>query len=217
MPSQAFSRPIGILLGDILEKTDKGYKVRAFKILAFLNSLDGNKIEKPKAVQRRQKKTAAPSTKTTSEETQLSLKDSGIKSLSEFLKIDEHELRKIMFFRENDVRMIDTKFVSSTDTKERQLDFSLAHLLALKYAFDLEKCPASFLRNKLKMLVIESLTNLTTNLHKYPKYIIHDAGKKGSTDNYFLITHPGEEKIKEIILKYMGGNVDNDKTQGSNN
>ena len=108
-----------------------------------------------------------------------------------------------MFVRENDVKLIDSKFIKSIATKEVQLDTSLALLLIYKYVFKLDKFPSALLRKKLQLLGIKSLVNLTTNLHKYPEFIIHDAGKIGSMDNYFLITQPGENRIKSQIKGYL--------------
>lgn len=216
MPPQALSRPLGILLRDILEKTEKGYKVRAFKILDFLESLENKntmvKTDSPKKT----RKVSSVTAKVLKEGMSLNIKSDGIAPLADFLGILEEDVRKLFFFRENDLRIIDPKFINAVDTKERHLDYSLAYLVALKHSFDLDKCHSSFLRNKLQLSGVQSLTNLTTNLHKYPEYVIHDAGKKGSTDNYLLITTPGESRIKEKILQYITqvkGN--NGQTEGS--
>ena len=41
IPLKGLSRPIGILLNEkLIEKTNKGFQIRAFKIIDFLNSLD---------------------------------------------------------------------------------------------------------------------------------------------------------------------------------
>lgn len=201
MAPRALSRPLGEMLG-IIESTPQGYRVRSFKILEFLESLEKTdqkvSVRKPKSKSIRSEMNPAAPAAT------ISLKSKGVQELAEYLDVPEEGLRKLMFFRENDMKVIDMKFIKSTEIKERQLDLSLAYLIALKYAFGLNKCSASFLRNKLMLLGIPSLSNLTFNLHKYPEYIIHDAGKKGSTDNYFLITQPGEDRIKDMIKKEVG-------------
>ena len=46
LPTKALSRPLGILSGDLIDKTDKGYKIRAFKILEFLKGLENPSAEK---------------------------------------------------------------------------------------------------------------------------------------------------------------------------
>lgn len=209
LPTKALSRPLGMLLNErIIERTNKGFQIRAFKIISFLESLSEHSTES--AVTPRKRKVARPgespkNSKPLMEEVEKSLKSRGLDDISEFLGIAADRLRKILFVRENDVNLIDLKFIKSNDTKEVQLDTSLALLLMYKYVFGLDKCPSILLRKKLQLLGVKSLVNLTTNLHKYPEYIIHDAGKIGSIDNYFLITQPGENRIKEHIKAYLEG------------
>ena len=198
---RALSRPLGDMLGGILENTKDGYRVRSFKILEFLDSLENNQAIVSGSKVPRTKISHAKKDTVTPIEQEIKLKPNGVSEFAKHLGIPEENLRKVMFFRENDVRVIDTKFISTTETKELQLDLSLAYLTALKYAFGVDRCHASFLRTKLTLQGVASLTNLTTNLHKYPQYIIHEAGKKGSTENFFLITQPGENRIKDMIQK----------------
>lgn len=209
---KGLSRPIGILLNEkLIEKTSKGFQIRAFKIIDFLDSLNEEETTKVTTLRREKisKSTEkSKNTKPSQDDIEQSLKSKGLNELCRFLNISEEKLRKILFIRENDVKLIDSKFIKSTSTKEVQLDTSLALLLIYKYVFDLDKCPSILLRKKLQLLGIKSLVNLTTNLHKYPEYIIHDAGKIGSTDNYFLITQPGENRIKEQLKKYLEGKND---------
>ncbi len=207
IPIKGLARPIGILIKEkLIEKTDKGFQIRAFKIINFLDSLKEEETTKATTLRKRKSLKSAKKSKTTQslkENTEQPLKSKGLDELSNFLDISEEKLRRILFVRENDVNLINSKFIQSTSTKEVQLDTSLALLLIYKYVFNLNNCPSELLRKKLQLLGIKSLVNLTTNLHKYPEYIIHDAGKIGSTDNYFLITQPGENRIKNQIKKYL--------------
>jgi len=207
IPPKGLSRPLGILLNEkLIEKTSKGFQIRAFKIIDFLNSLNEECTTKANTLKRRKspKSTGnSKSAKQTKEDIELSLKSNGLNELCQLLDISEEKLRKILFVRENDVKLIDLRFIKSSSTKEVQLDTSLALLLMYKYVFSLDKCPAILLRKKLQLLGVKSLVNLTTHLHKYPEYIIHDAGKIGSIDNYFFITQPGENRIKDQIKEYL--------------
>ncbi|MBU0470535.1 MAG: hypothetical protein KKA62_01165 [Nanoarchaeota archaeon] len=209
IPPKALSRPLGMLLNEgLIEKAGDGFQIRAYKILDFLDSLGEEKTPtkfRPKI--RRQSKSTTKKQKTNVVKNNPGehLKSKGLEELCGFIGLLEEKLRKILFVRENDVTLIDTKFIDSKSTKEIQLDTSLALLLLYKYVFDLDKCPSMLLRKKLQLMGIKSLVNLTTNLHKFPEYVIHDAGKVGSTDNYFLITQPGENRIKAKIKKYLGG------------
>lgn len=212
LPPKAFSRPLGILTRNLVEKTDKGYKIKAFKILEFLDSLEKDPSKKIFV----KKKTRKTLSKEKRVEINLNFNQEGLKNLCDFLDITEEELRKIVFFRENDLRIIDTGFLDSKKIKEKQLDSSLLHLLVYKYCFNVEKCPSGLLRDKLKLLGIKSLVNLSSHLHKFSEYIIHEAGKKGSTNNYYLITLPGENRIKDKIKVYLESKKKDDKTQASN-
>ena len=212
IPLKGLSRPLGILLSEkLIEKTSKGFQIRAFKIIDFLDSLKeeegtkGTTLRWKKGTKSTEK---SKNTKPTKRKIEEALKSKGINELCQFLNVPEEKVRKILFVRENNIKLIDSKFIKSTSTKEVQLDTSLALLLMYKYVFDLDECPSVLLRKKLRLLGVKSLVNLTTNLHKYTEYIIHDAGKVGSTDNYFLITQPGENRIKEKIKEYLEGKND---------
>jgi len=206
---QALSRPLGILLQTMIQKAGEGYQVKAFKVLDFLNSIDEKSEKSSTGISKKRAKRKQSRTTTKEKEEQetsneeLQFSSQGLQDLSDFLNISAEKLRRIFFFRENDLRIINTKVVQAKKTKEMQLEVSLLHLLAYKYCFNLEKCPAALLRQKLKLLGVKSLVNLTTNLHKYQEYIIHEAGKKGSIENFFLITLPGEERIKERLEEYF--------------
>ncbi len=209
IPPKGLSRPVGMLINQkIIEKVDKGFKIRAFKIIDFLDSLVEEQKNMPSKLRKGINKASKPDKKLKNikkikESGKTELEYKGLDELCNFLNIQEEKLKKILFVRENDIKLIDSKFVKSTAIKEIQLDMTLALLLIYKYVFGLDKFPSGLLREKLQLLGVKSLTNLTTNLHKYPEYIIHDAGKIGSTDNYFLITQPGENRVKEEIRVYL--------------
>lgn len=208
MPVKGLARPIGILLNQkLIEKTGRGFQVRAFKIVEFLDSLvEEQKTNSNQSKRRAKSKVGTRKSKNTrsiKEDLEPALEYKGLDELCEFLNLSEEKLKKILFVRENDITLIDMRFINSANTREIQLDTSLALLLIYKYVFGLNKFPSALLRKKLQLLGVKSLTNLTTNLHKHPEHIIHEAGKIGSTDNYFLVTQPGENKIKEQIREYL--------------
>ncbi|MEK6856068.1 MAG: hypothetical protein AABX66_02840, partial [Nanoarchaeota archaeon] len=100
LPVKALSRPIGILLGDNIERTNnEGYRIRAYKILDFLNSLDikGNESNGQIPNVGIRKKSSRKEKPTTNNK--FLLNKDGLIDLSKFLEISESDLRKIIFFR----------------------------------------------------------------------------------------------------------------------
>lgn len=198
LPPKALSRPLGTLMGDIIEKSQEGYKIRAFRILDFLKSLDSKSpVAKINSLNKKSKKD-----KKIEEEAKLNFNKNGLANLSEYLNIPEEKIKKVLFFRENDVNILDIKF-APLEIIERQVYCTLMYLISYKYCFDLEKLPAGLLRKKLKLLGIKSLVNLSSNLHNFPELIIHEAGPRGSQNNFYIITHIGETKIKEKLKEYL--------------
>lgn len=197
---QALAPSLGVLSKEFIEKENEKYKIKAYKILDFLDRLDKNTTSQ----NGKRKKNTRKKVIEESSEIEIILKKDGFDNLSSFLGITKEDLKKLFFVRENDMRIIDAKFVENSSVKETQLDMSLAYLISYKYFFGIEEFPASLLRKKLRLMGIKSLVNLTTHLHKFPEFIIHSAGKKGSVNNKFLITQPGENRIKKIIKNYFG-------------
>jgi len=204
LPIKALSRPIGILLNEkLIEKTSEGFQIRTYQIINFLNLIDNSSKNQSNKIKLKSTKHIKSESINDKPDIELKLQSKGLLDISKILNLSEDNIRKIVFVRENDATLIDTKFINTKSIKELQLNTSLAILLIYKYIFNLEKCPSSLLRKKLSLLGVKSLVNLTTNLHKYPEYVLHDAGKVGSIDNYFFLTQPGEEKIKILIKEYL--------------
>ncbi|MFW6027020.1 MAG: hypothetical protein ACOCRX_11855 [Candidatus Woesearchaeota archaeon] len=203
---QALSRPLGTLIGSYIDKTEQGYKIRAYKILDFLKSLEEEKEIVSEGKNKRTKKVFSNKNNKKEEIKKFNLDKEGIKRLSEFLEIDESKLRSIFFFRQDDLTLINPKLISGENPKEKQFNATLLYLLSYKYCYNVSELPSSILRSKLNKIGKPSLVNLTSNLHKYPSHIIHEAGPKGSQKNYFLITSNGEELIKNKIKDFFKEN-----------
>lgn len=195
---QALAPSLGALSKEFIDKVNEKYRIKAYKILDFLEELEKQKNRTESPI-----KSSKKSSKKDVDALKLVPMEDGLKELASILGKSESSLRGIFFMRENDLKIIDTKFIKTQSMKEIQLQMSLAYLLAYKYLFNVEKVPASTLRKKLQLMGIKSLVNLTTNLHKFPEFIIHDAGKKGSINNNFMLTHPGEEMISRLIINYI--------------
>ena len=196
--TQSLSRPLGMLMGRFIDRVKNGYKIRAYRILEFLKSLDEEQKNENTKKRDKIQLTKHPSKKIRKEE-KIILHQKGIEDLAKFLEIHEVKLRKLIFFRENEPRILDQKIVKEKSIKEEQLTSSLIYLLIYKYCYNLPKLPARILRDQLEKLNIPSLVNLTSHLHKFPEFILHEAGPKGSHKNYYIITPLGEEEIKNRL------------------
>ncbi|MDP1729352.1 MAG: hypothetical protein Q8L27_04070 [archaeon] len=93
---------------------------------------------------------------------------------------------------------------------EEHILFSLVYLTLTKLCFDMREIGSNDLREMMSMKQISHLTNLSTNIKKFPSLIIHKSGKIGSTKTSYKITHEGVSRgislIKDLIKE---GNVDN--------
>lgn len=204
LPSQALSRPLGILAKDLIDSSSEGYKIRAYKILNFLNSLDNSEITEQRSIL---KSKSIKRQKSSEETEQISLSEGGIKKLVDFLEINEPDIRRLIFFRENEAALLNTKIIPSKENvSEQQLNASLIYLLVYKYSYNLKNLSAGLLREKLQKIGIPSLVNLSTNLRKFTEFIFHQAGPLGSHKNYYIITPAGEEEIKHKIRLFLRKN-----------
>ena len=202
---KALSRPLGILTGEFIDKVEGGYSIRAYKILDFLKSLDEEKEISEKSKTKKFGKSSSVSQKI-KEEQKFELNNEGLKKLSEFLKISEIQLRKIFFFRQDGPLLMNKKIRNGISPSEKQLNATLIYLLSYKYCYNASKLASAVLRLKLCKLNNFPLGNFTTNLHKFPEFVIHEAGPKGSQNNFFIITPNGEEFIKNKIKETLDEN-----------
>lgn len=204
LSAKALSRPLGMLTGELIDKTARGYKIRAYKILDFLNMLENeNNVE----VKKNQKFKGIKKQKVLDDSEKIFLVEDGIKNLVEFLEIDEPDIRRLIFFRENEPAILNPKIIPiKENASEQQLDASLVYLLVYKYSYGVKNLSANLLRKKLQKLNVPSLVNLSTNLRKFTEFIFHQAGQLGSHKNYYIITPAGEEEIKHKIRLFLRKN-----------
>ena len=86
--SQTLARPLGILSREFIEKINDEYKIRAYKILEFINELDKEKTSS------KNKKGNIKSVNETSD-IKLVFREEGFRELYSFFEVTEEDLRKL--------------------------------------------------------------------------------------------------------------------------
>lgn len=200
---KALAPSLGVLSKEFIEKENEEYKIKAYKILEFLDNLEEVQEERKGGTRKKISNNNNNNNNQIPPEKKLVLREDGFNELSSIIDIEEKNLKKLFFVRENDIKILDNKFLNNGTPKQHQLEASLTYLLLYKYFFGIEDVPSDLLRKKLKIMGVKSLSNLTTNLHNFQEFIFHEAGKRGSTKNNFILTEPGEDRIKEILKKYI--------------
>jgi len=119
-----------------------------------------------------------------------------IKKLFVDVGISEEQLRYVFDFEEDDLNLITS--VEGKSEGEKQLSATLCILTGYEYCYGRDTIKSQILRDKLEKLGIRSLANLSTNLSKYPNYII-SKGKRKSPNFMYKLTYPGKNEGLRII------------------
>lgn len=206
IPTTTLSNPIGKLIkSNVLKKEGDEYRIAYYKIKEVLENMNKGSVSIPiKKITKKKKTSSKKKCLQEKEEEPANIgDDTGIENLVKYLGVEKTDILRILEFDE-DINFL--VVVPGENNEERQLKSTLVLLLCYFYYYGTDRILANSLIKKLEDLGIKSLVNLSTYLQKYPQYIIHKKGKKGSIINYYKITLPGREYAKEILLSLINQN-----------
>ena len=181
---------------------DKSLKEKTYEIV--LNNLLSKKSTNKSKELESEAKTEKKTTKKESSDP--------YQELSKKFGISKENIEDYFEIKENNIEILYPLNLSSNI--EEHFIFTLLILTLKKIAFGEREIDSTQLRESAKVKGLRSLVNLSTNLKKYPKYIIHKRGKIGSTNTSYKLTTEGYNKGIEIITKIVNGDpIKEEKTK----
>ena len=115
--------------------------------------------------------------------------------------VSREKINECFEFKNNEVEIL-TQISLSSNAYE-QLIFTILTMTLRKIVFDERDIESSKLRESAGIKGISSLVNLSTNLKKYPTYIVHKTGKKGNTNTSYRLTIDGYNLGISIIKQIL--------------
>lgn len=123
--------------------------------------------------------------------------------LASKFKVDHEKVEDYFEFKNNSIHILHP--LQTYFSNERHLLFTLVLLTIQKIVYDIREIDSSVLREAAKHKGISTLVNLSTNLKKFPQYIIHKHGQKGSNSGSYQLTVDGYNYGVSIIQKFFSG------------
>ncbi len=117
--------------------------------------------------------------------------------------VDSFKIKDYFEFNGGDIEILFP--ISLKSVADEQLYFTLILLTLKKIGFDEREIDSADLRKSAKLRGIKSLVNLSTNLKKYPEYVIHKHAKIGSISGSYKLTTEGYNRGFEIIMNVLNG------------
>jgi hypothetical protein len=202
MNPEKLKRAIAIATDAVSSMNDKDLKLKSYEVI--LNNLLKSELSQETVSQMSPPK-------------EDNLNTNSYQLLSKKLDCDENVLRDFIELGERPRLLFK---INKDNAIEQQITFLLIFLSVNKICYGDQEIKSSTLREVLAIHQIQAINNLSTNVKKFGRFIVHKSGKIGSTNTSYRITEKGNsyglsllsEIIKgknasELDLKFLGAKI----------
>ncbi|MCK5283892.1 MAG: hypothetical protein KAK00_10930 [Nanoarchaeota archaeon] len=201
---------------NIVSKNEGSYTIKYYEIEKTLDHLSSIYLanndailEKAPHIKPKMYKKNKITKKPNLDKNQLKVKEFNEEIFNEIIRkcgLDKDELDSIFSIDKHTIILI--RGFRGDGAIETHIKSTLLSLTANKIYFGLDEINSSELRRILENSGVDRLTPLSTNLKKFPNYVIHRRGAIGSTNNTYRLTNLGFQKGIMILNDIINNTKD---------